>query len=272
MGRQDVSIDTEVFSRTVGRFALKRDAFDPEAIETLAGDIVRRLSRAARHAPRFDAPVIDPASVEALCEALVQPEPAAALDFVRRRRAEGLTRQDVYLGYIGAAATKLGEGWDTGHYSFAEVTIGTGHLYALMRALRSEAPPSTGWDARRYALFATVPGETHGIGVTMAADLFREAGWEIDLQVGQDHDGLIARVENTRPEIVGLSLATDYRLPDLARLVLALRVTAPETIVGVAPGCGVDDEKVTDLVDIDLLLHDAGTACSDLDRLIRLRA
>lgn len=273
MGTQDVQIDTDTFVRTASRFALKRDAFSPDAVEMLANDIVRRLSRAASRAPRFEDPVIAEDSITAFCAALVQPEPTAALDFIRQQREAGLTRQGVYLGYIGAAAHRLGEGWDTGQLSFTEVTIGTGHLYALMRALRAEGPPAgLAYDARRHALFATVPGETHGIGITIAADLFREAGWEIDLQVARSHDGLLARVEGERPDIVGLSLSTDHRLPDLVRLVVALRLIVPQAIVGVAAGAGLDDDQITEIVDIDLLFHDARTACADLDRLIRVRS
>ena len=33
-----------------------------------------------------------------------------------------------------------------------------------------------------------MPGEAHGLGITVAADLFRDAGWSIDLQIGADHD------------------------------------------------------------------------------------
>lgn len=272
MGRQESSIDAEIFVRTASRFALKRDAFAPDAVEALAGDIVRRLSRAALQVPRFEDPQIDADSIAAFCEALVRPDPGAALDFIRERREAGLTRQGVYLGYIGAAARRLGEEWDTGRRSFVEVTIGTGHLYALMRALRAEGPPGgSGHDARRHALFATVPGETHGIGVTVAADLFREAGWEIDLQLGKDHDSLVARVESSQPTIIGLSLSTDHRLPDLVRLVVALRMVVPHAIIGVAPSAELDDAQITEIVDIDLLFHDARTACADLDRLIRLR-
>jgi methanogenic corrinoid protein MtbC1 len=272
MGTQDVHIDTDTFVRTASRFALKRDAFDADAVEMLATDIVRRLSRAATRAPRFEDPVIGEESITAFCAALVQPEPAAALDFIREQRSAGLTRQGVYLGYVGAAARRLGEGWDTGRLSFTEVTIGTGHLYALMRSLRAEGPPpGLPFDACRHALFATVPGETHGIGITMAADLFREAGWEIDLQVGRCHDGLIVRVEREQPDIVGLSLSTDQRLPDLVRLVVGLRLVVPHAIVGVAPAADLDDHQITEIVDIDLLFHDARTACADLDRLIRVR-
>ena len=203
---------------------------------------------------------------------MVQPEPDAALRFIEDRRAEGVTRYDIYLGYIGAAARCLGERWDEDRLSFFEVTTGTGHLYALMRALRAEQPSSlSSFDTRRCALFTTVPGEDHGLGITVAADLFREAGWEIDLQTDTDYDGLIAHIECTEPHIIGLSLSSAGRLDALVRLVVAMRIVMPNAIIGVAPGRGLDAEMVRDLVDIDLVFEDAPSAFDELERLIRLR-
>ena len=272
MGRQLGPIDAQAFARMSELFAAKRDSLAPAAIEALASDIVDRLSRSAADRPRFEDIAIDADSVASFCDALIEPDAAAALRFIEARRAQGVTRQGVYLGYIPAAARRLGEGWEQNRLSFAEVTIGTGHLYALMRALRAEDTPSRGpVDARKSALFATVPGEDHAIGITIAADLFRDAGWEIDLQIATNHDGLIAHVERTRPAIIGLSLSTERRLEDLVRLVVALRIVTPDVVIGVAPAAPLDPAKVGSLVDLDLLFRDVPTACADLDRLIRLR-
>ncbi|MFN6977733.1 MAG: B12-binding domain-containing protein [Gemmobacter sp.] len=271
MSSQDVSFDPAVFARTASRFAVKRDCFASETVAALAADVIRRLATVtARHA-RDDAPAISAESLAAFCDVLIEPEPGAAMRFIRDRRAEGLTRQDVYLGYIGAAARRLGEGWDEDRLSILDVTIGTGHLYALMRALRAERPAAPmAFNARRCALFATVPGEDHGIGITIAADLFREAGWDIDLRIGTEHDSLVAHVERTAPQIIGMSLSSEGRLEALVRLVVALRLVAPEAIVGVAPWHGLDAQRLHDLVDIDLVFGDARSARVELDRLVRL--
>lgn len=141
-----------------------------------------------------------------------------------------------------------------------------------MRALRAEAPADKRpFDIRRCALFATVPDEDHSIGITIAADLFRDAGWEIDLQIALDHDGLVDHVERTRPTIIGLSLTTERRLGDLVRLVVALRIVTPQVLIGVAPGAALDPGQVAGLVDLDLVFRDAPGACAELERLIRLR-
>lgn len=273
MGRPQATFDPEIFARTASLFAVKRSVLDPDAVEALAAEIVRRLARSGSGRPSFDVVDIAAENIEAFCDALIEPGPDAARQFIEDRRAEGLTRQGVYIGYIGAAARCLGTRWDEDRLSFLEVTIGTGHLYALMRALRAEGPASRStFDGRRCALFATVPGEDHGLGVTVAADLFREMGWVIDLQTDTDHDRLVAHAEETTPHIIGLSLSTEGRLDALVRLVVALRLVVPLAIIGVAPASNMDPARLHDLVDIDLVLNDAPSACSELDRLMRLRA
>ncbi len=265
--------DADIFSRTASLFATKRDAFGPDMVEVLAGDIMLRLASARSRDQSFDTPEISDDSISAFCDALVESDPEAALRFIEDRRNEGVTRQGVYLGYIIAAARALGKGWDENRFSFVEVTFGTGHLYALMRALRAETTSlRPAFDGRRCALFATVPGEEHGIGITVAADLFREAGWEIDLRTSTDHDTLLDHVEDTQPHIIGISLSTEKRLDALIRLVVAMRITMPYAIIGVAPAANVDANRLQNLVDIDLIFDDAPSACRDLERLIQLRA
>lgn len=271
MGRQAVAFDPEAFVRTVSLFESKRRDFSTDAIEALAGDIVRQLASTRADQPGFDVPDISDESIDAFCDALIKPDAKAALEFIEARRAEGVTRQSVYLGYIAAAARRLGEGWDENRLSFVDVTYGTGHLYAIMRALRAERSACAPMDARKHALFATVPGEDHGIGVTMAAELFRDQGWEIDLKTDTDHDGLLAHVDATRPNIVGLSLSSDRRLDALVRLVVGMRISVPEAIIGVAPGSDLEEERLRQLVDIDLVFDDARTACAQLVRLVELR-
>ena len=257
------AVDVETFARTALRFAAKRRALPPEAAETLSVEIVRRLTAAA--ANRADAVPDD--SMEAFCAALVQPGPEAAMAFLRARQAEGTSHPELYLGYIAAAARALGAGWDSNRLSLTEVTIGTGHLYALMRALRTEAAPARAAPSgRRQALFAAVPGEDHSIGITIAADLFREAGWDIDLQLATDHDSLVARAERLHPCVIGLSLSAEARLPALARLVVALRLELPRAVIGVAPAAALDPAGIDALLDVDLILGDAVTARAELER------
>jgi len=271
VAKQELSIDPQVFVRTASLFATKREVLPADAVRRLANDIVRRLAQSAEKVPAEEVPPVDPEIISAFCDTLIGSDPAAALAFIDARRAEGLTRHGVYAGYIGAAARELGDRWDEDQVSIIDVTVGTGRLYALMRAIRAEGSfgrPEP--DARRKALFATVPGEDHGLGITMAADMFREAGWQIDLQTETDHDNLLTHIETTSPGVIGLSLSTEHRLEQLMRLVVAIRIAMPESILGVAPGASLDAGRLTRLVDIDLIFTDVASARTDLDNKLGL--
>ena len=272
MKRELALLDRQVFERATSLFALKRETLPPEAVEAVASDIVRRLAMIPQVLPSFEVPDIDAEQIEAFCDVLMKPDPGAALRFIEDRRADGLSREGVYLGYIPGGARCLGERWDRDELSFLQVTCGTGHLYALMRALGSEVPlHRRRFDNRRVALFATVPGEDHGIGITVAAGIFREAGWEIDLETGADHDQLVTHVEQTLPKIIGLSFSSERRLNDLVRLIVAIRLIVPDAIIGVAPSSSVSENRLHELVDIDLVFTDAAAAFQKLERLLRLR-
>lgn len=272
MGPPSESFDPTIFRHAVSVFAVKRASLAPTAVETLAEEVIRRLAAQGRRLSADTIPILSQERVAAFCEVLVQPLPEAALRFIQDRRDEGVTREALNLGYIAAAARHLGEMWEADRLSFVDVTIGTGHLYALMRALRAEKTSDlTAFDEKHSALFASVPGEDHGIGITMAADLFRQSGWEIDLQIGTDHDALVAHVEKTQPQIIGLSLHTDRQLVALVRLVVALRLVMSRAIIGVAPGSGLDAGHVQSLVDVDLVFTDARSACAELERMVRMR-
>lgn len=268
MIEQNAAFDPELFARTVSLFEVKRQTFPPEAVHALAGDVLRRLAATLDRQDNSTTAMITSQSIDEFCDVLIQPDSAPARAFVEARRAEGVTRMEVYLGYISSAARSLGARWDDDELSFLEVTIGTGHLYALMRALRAEGGPvSHVPDGRRSALFATVPGEDHGIGITVAAEVFRENDWEIDLQIGTGFDALVAHVERTAPRIIGLSISSDGRLDTLARLVIALRLVVPHTIIGVAAAGGMVSTQIDRLADIDLVFDSADDAIAQLEGL-----
>ncbi len=268
-----VHFDQQVFSHTAALFSRKRSALPPDIVEGFAKEVIERMVLAAKSRVRRDEPQISPESVRDFCDVLLQPgQPGAALEFIMARRAEGVTTHGVYLGYIGEAARLLGTRWEMDELTPLDVTIGAGNLYALMRALRTQTSTELhDFDVHRSALFATVPGEHHGIGITVAANIFREARWDIDLQLGLDESGIVERVERTKPTIVGLSLSTRERLPELLRLVVALRIMAPDTRIGVAPGGDLSASDLRSIADIDMVFQDASSALADLERIVRNR-
>lgn len=259
-------IDAAVLTRTAGILDRSRRQLPPEAMIGFAREIVTRVAEVVALRAQDDGVQIDADRIAEFCDLLLQPDqPRTALGYIVRRRDAGASLRDVYLGYIGQSAALLGERWENDELTPLQVTIGAGTLYALMRALRRDGAQGPVGDPRRAALFATVPGEQHGLGITVAADLFRDAGWEIDLQLGLGHAALVDRARRARPDIVGLSLSGADRLADLARLVVALRLVVPGALLGVAPG-SLSAEDVDAVVDVDVIFGDAPSAIAQLER------
>lgn len=269
--------DTSRGRRRVARRAppvMARQDYRPNsAAEGFAQDVIGCLSTDLHSGPWPDTCPVSAQSSAAFCETLLRPEPDAALAFVAARRAEGMTRQAIHLTYVCDGARWLGLGWDQDRLSFLDVTVGVGHLCALMRALRAEADADRmRRDSRRCALFATVPGEQHCLGVTVAAAVFRDHGWHIDLHTDTEHDSLLDHIRRSACPVIGLSISTGRSVHALARLVASVRRVAPQIIIGVAYGQTPDRDALSDAADIDLIFDDAEQACAQLDRLIRVRS
>lgn len=269
MQRSETTFDNDVFTHVAQLFEQKGRMLSPDVLEHFAREVVERVSEGVSVRTNVARPSIAPDDVASFCDLLLMPDqPRVALEFIAARRAEGATNEDVYLGYIGEAARLLGDRWEDDSLTPLQVTVAAGTLYALMRGLRASGLSDHPFDSRRAALFAMVPGEQHGVGITIAADMFREAGWDIDLRIGPDLDSLLDRVKKTQPRIIGLSLSSRDRLPELLRVVVALRLACPGAFIGVAPGADLTAEDVQSVADIDIVFGDALSAIAALEHLV----
>lgn len=272
--RHPIKIDPDHYARVSGVFDASRRSLTPDAVEGLAREVLARL--AAHHrdaaAPRAAADgAPDPVLVAAFCDALLLPDRTAPLRFVNEVLAQIVSDRDGFLNHVAAASRMLGARWDADTVTFVEVASSVGKLYTLVRAARSAAAGQTrSTDPRKTALFAPVPGERHTLGVTIAAELFREAGWDIDLQVEGTHDTLVARAERLRPAVIGLSVSASSGLDGLARLVAALRLAVPGALVAVAASGGMDADALRRMIDLDLVVTDARQARRELAHLLGL--
>lgn len=242
-----------------------------EAVRLLAEEVIERLaSRFAERGKQDDNAPKDE-DITALADALVAPDADAALEFVLDLQRRGVPLDTVYLGHIAGAARILGERWVNDQIPFTDVTIAAGHLYIIMRALRPHfisdvTPVKIG--AR--ALFAPTPGEDHTLGIMMAADMFRERGWQIDLKTGLDHDALVEVASEGRYPIIGLSASSSKMIVPLTRVIASLRVISPGSAILVGGELVAIEPELAEIVDADSIAGDAPTAIAEIERLFKL--
>lgn len=186
------------------------------------------LLRVASTVPLRPAPGPDPAEVHALCAALRERGLDAARRVVDDLTAHGHGNSDILRGHLPAVARLMGEKWERDEVSFVEVAQTVGRLQRLVHQLRAEtARPSA--DRLRRAVFCTLPDETHTLGVVIAADAFRQHGWEIDLSLGESRGDLLDQLSEQDYAVLGLSVGSVRTARTLGMLIPDIRAAAPET-------------------------------------------
>lgn len=236
-------------------------------VELLAREIITRLGNRNGPLPQADPTAstdAKPEMVERLAEALIGDDDVEATRMVFDLFDRDIPLEAVYLDHLAPAARLLGEWWSEDRTPFTDVTIGTGRIYAIMRTFRTHAAQHPE-DRARAAIFAPVPGEAHTLGVTMAADLFRERGWSVQLLLGHNHDVLVEKLAEDRSPVIGLSCSGAKTMEPLARLIVALRIARPTAhiLVGGAAMYGFasrvrltdPDSTITDMQSAKLLLE-----------------
>ena len=171
-----------------------------------------------------------PAAVEALLVELLAADAAAAAAMFERAWAACLSEVRLMLDLLAPAARRLGTMWEEDVCDFFAVTQGAARLQAMLSRLRlSEAPRHR---ADPTMLLLTAPGETHGFGADMAAELFRREGWRVE----RGDSTRLARLSERHFDALGVSCACDRAYAALPAFLAAARSAArprrPAIVVG----------------------------------------
>jgi methanogenic corrinoid protein MtbC1 len=198
--------------------------------------------------------VAEPASddeIDAFAAALIRPDAARSREMFAALQAAGKTPDTLSLGYIAAAALRLGEWWVEDRCGFLEVTLGAARLHVLQRALRPDfAAIGRPRLVNQRALFATVPGDSHALGLTIAADFFHRAGWHIDLCSPESIDVLCARLLADHYDLVGLSAGCTAMRQSTIKTVQCLRAVRPDVKIVLGGHLTVLDPELTDALGV----------------------
>jgi methanogenic corrinoid protein MtbC1 len=245
------------------RARMSRPRLPEEKVVSLAKEVL--LEVAARTAPeQRPQPTAD--QIDALCDALVSGDETAGLRLLTDIGAIDASVEGLYADYLAVAAERLGVWWNEGRMSFADVTIGSGRIYGIMRTIRT--PQRRMFVAGgKSALFAAAPDETHTLGLSIAADLFRRAGWDIELLIGTTEPEILAAVEKGNHRLVGLSCAGIHGLSALERLVGALRKSPVRPYVLLCGQILNEPAEVIEAIGADGVAGDVDTAMAKLDEI-----
>jgi methanogenic corrinoid protein MtbC1 len=174
-------------------------------------EIIPLLVRAhgAHGQPPSKGPGISADEVERLTAQLLHEDDLALHETIERLRQRGVSVQTLFLDLLTPAARRLGEFWTCDSCTFTDVTVAMGRLQQLLRANSSAFGLnniSEGRAAERRVLLLPCPGEQHTFGLSIVAEFFYRAGWDVTTSFMQPSASLNQLVERQWFDAVGLSL------------------------------------------------------------------
>lgn len=212
-------------------------------VRTIEADIIPRLVRNHRAAQpavsaiESAALLPTPLEVEAFVQYVLDDDANAFDGMIGRLRERGTSIDNLYLGLLAPAARLLGEMWEDDRVMFSDVTVAVGQLQRIMRGLSPAFGdeidhPSDG----RRILLMPAPGEQHTFGLTIVADFFRRAGWQVVGGVGDSSLDPVALVRIEWFDVVGISCGGEARLDWLKTGITAVRQASRNKAIGVMVG------------------------------------
>ncbi len=255
-------------------------------VSTIEGEIIPRLmlvSRSAAADSRLGGAAHDASDtgepfgqisaghIEEFTQIILNLEEPMAAAYVDSLRKEGVDLEQICTQLLAPAARRLGYLWEEDLCDFTDVTIGLCTLHHLLRELAGNSSEQAGNYLGR-ALLAPLPGEQHTFGLLMVEEFLRRAGWDVWQGPSASSKELIGVVSSDRFEVVGLSVACETQLDDLARLIRELRTASRNQAVGIMVGGRVFAEKpgLAASVGADATAADGAQAALQARKLISL--
>lgn len=210
-------------------------------VRTIEQDIIPRLVRA--HRDPVAAPVAAPelrvsdVDLREFLPLILAAEDAGWQAMLERLLTRGIAVDEIYLGLLTPAARELGRMWENDQCAFTDVTVALGRMQRIMRTLspafgREVDHPADG----RRVLLLPAPGEQHTFGLSIVAEFFRRAGWEVVGDTEARAADPAALVRREWFDVIGISVGIESRLDWLKSGIAAVRNASRNRAIGVMVG------------------------------------
>jgi excisionase family DNA binding protein len=186
-------------------------------------DVKTFLERPPADTPRGQAPW-----AERLQARMLAGDTSGAWGLVEAALASGAEPSQVYSEILGPALVSIGDQWERGEVGIEDEHVASNVAARIIgqlgpRFARRGRPKGT-------VVIAAPPGERHGLGASMLADVIRGGGYEvIDLGADTPIRSLELTVRHNEPvSAVCISIVYDKALDAAAEMIAALAESAPQ--------------------------------------------
>ncbi len=197
---------------------------------------------------------------------------ATPLQMVQTMLAQGVLKEQIFLNLITPAARLLGQQWTDDDIDFVQVSQGLLQMHHVTRDLGyvSSDMPQVAGDVRRI-LLACTPGTQHILGLAIVADFFRNAGWQVVVEISNHEQELTSAVKAEWFDLIGLSVGLMEQLPSLPPLISKLKKLShnPQALVMLGGPALLAPNAIGSLWGSDGVSTDAAEAVKLADRLMK---
>jgi methylmalonyl-CoA mutase cobalamin-binding subunit len=189
-------------------------------------------------------------------------DPARALI---EMRADHVSAESVIDTFVPEAARKLGELWVDDEISFADVTMGSLRLQALLTEAIATVNRESLLPAQTLlrTLIIIPEGEQHIIGAQVLASQLRRMGCEVASSYCETEGVLKARLMQETTDLILISCSGRDTLATIRRTVQIIRAAIPSCPAVVLGGSiKADKEELKDITGVDLVTNVVGEAVS----------
>jgi len=148
----------------------------------------------------------------------------------------GVSAEDMADVYIPTVARHLGEQWCTDEVGFAEVTIGSARLQAMLRELGEEWAADQWMNPDASTVLLVVPdGTHHTLGAFVLTGQLRRKGLSVRLLLGATSQSIYQPCAHTQFDAVFISASIGDKLETLRKIVDSIKVahvTVPPVVIG----------------------------------------
>lgn len=213
-------------------------------VKTLEAEVIPRLVEAHRVHPVSEifpaasvCPTPSTAEVEAFVQLVLRREDMPISACIEALRGKGMSIEVLFLDLLAPAANHLGYLWEEDLCDFTNVTIAVGRLQHLLQALSPSFGTEVGFPTHaRRALLVPSPGEQHTFGLSMVAEFFMRAGWQVAGGQGAYRDEAPDLVSREWFDVIGFSVGSEARLDLLTTCIASVRQMSRNRDIGVLVG------------------------------------
>lgn len=195
-----------------------------------------------------------------LSQAVIEGDWDKAVQLTAQEAKAGREPQEIIGQDLRPAMDVVGQKFSSGEYFLPDMLMAGRAMTRAMRVLQPFLADSSVSGLGKVVI-GTVEGDVHDIGKNMVIMFLRGAGFEVtDLGSGIPAEKFVEVVQNTRPDILGMSALLTTTMPNLGSTIKALEAAGVRQDVKVIIGGAPVSQDYANHVGADAYGHDAGQA------------